>query len=96
MIKLLKRLFAWLFSSKPKIEKEEPTFEKFAEEKPFSKPEPLPQKKREPIVHKIPPDRLTEPRSYCFRKPSGGSIQMVHWWDDQYFPARWRTKLIYH
>ena len=94
MIKLFRKLFAWLFSSKPKIEKEEPTFEKFTEEKPFTKPEPLPQKKREPIVHKISPYPFTEPNYSMERKRK--KIQEIFIWEGEYFPGRWRTKLIHH
>lgn len=95
MIKLLKKLFAWLFGSKPTIEKEEPSFEQFAQEKPFSKPEPLPKKKKKQVNHKISPEYFTMPRNFSYRRGLG-HVQQIVAWDGEHFPGRWRTRLIYH
>lgn len=53
------------------------------------------KKKKKEVVHRIPPNYFTKPNKSIFRR-GGGNVQEIIEWDGEFFPGRWRTRLIHH
>lgn len=92
----LKRVFNFLFSDRHKDPVPHEVFVEKSE--PISLPEqPLNilKRKKQEVIHRIPPNPYTMPNKSSFRRGLG-NVQEIIVWDGEHFPGRWRKRLIFH